>query len=174
MGHKNRTGISESANAAQARPPTVSPRIVPAIDVVREGRPEPFLDSRPTRSSAPAQWGGIALENYTVPAVFIPRHEHPENFLHVVLRGAVKYEVCTKGRTLRFTSCPGTMFLLPRGTVDEVNWVGPTQRMAVTIHPRLLTSALDETAHKAEIELTEHWNLIDHHISVFQIGRAHV
>ena len=73
MGEQNHIGVSQSANAAQARPPTVSPLIVPAIDVVREGRPEPFLDSRPTRSSAPSQWGGIALEKYTVPAVFMPR-----------------------------------------------------------------------------------------------------
>jgi len=57
------------------------------------------------------------------------------------------------------------MFLLPRGTVDEVNWAGPTQRMAVAMHPSLLTNALDETAHETEIELTEHWDLIDHHIS---------
>ena len=165
MGDRNHIGVSQSANAAQARPPTVNPLIVPAIGVVREGRPEPFLDSRPTRSSAPAQWGGIAIENYTVPAVFMPRHEHPQDFLHVVLSGAVKYEVSTKGRTFRFTSRPGTMFLLPRGTVDEVNWAGPTQRMAVAMHPSLLTNALNETAHGTEIELTEHWDLIDRHIS---------
>ena len=122
MGDRNRNRIPKSVIAAQAPPPTVSGLIVPAIDVVREGRPEPFLDSHPTRSTG--QWGGIALENYTVPGVFIPRHEHPEDFLHVVLSGAVKYEVHTKGRTRRFTSCPGTMFLLPRGTVDEVNWAG--------------------------------------------------
>jgi AraC family transcriptional regulator len=124
MGDKNCTGVSKSTNAAQARRPAVSRLIVPAIDVVREGRPEPFLDSHPTRSSTPAQWSGIALENYTVPAVFIPRHEHPEDFLHVVFSGAVKYGVYTKGRTLQFISRPGTMFLLPRGTVDEVNWLG--------------------------------------------------
>ena len=165
MGDQHHIGVSQSANAAQARPPTVSPLIVPAIGVVREGRPEPFLDSRPTRSSASSQWGGIALEKYTVPAVFMPRHEHPEDFLHVVLSGAVKYEVRTKGRTLRFTSRPGAMFLLPRGTVDEVNWAGPTQRIAVAMHPSLLTNALDETAHETEIELTEHWDLIDRHIS---------
>jgi len=110
------------------------------------------------------QWAGIALENYTVPAVFIPRHEHPEHFLHVVLSGAVKYEVNTRGQNFRFSSRPGTTFLLPRGTVDEVNWAGPTQRMAVAIHPSLLTSALDETAHEADVELTEHWDLIDRHI----------
>ncbi len=133
--------------------------------MLREGRVEPFLSIRPTLSSAPAQWGSITLQNYTVPAVLIPRHEHPDHFLHLVLRGTVKYEVNTRGRNLRFTSRPGTIFLLPRGTVDEVNWAGPTDRMAVAIHPRLLTNASDETAHATDIELTEHWDLIDGHIS---------
>ena len=141
MGDKHRIGVLQSADGAPARPPTFGRHIVPVVDVVREGRVEPFLDSRPTRSSAPVQWAGIALENYAVPAVFIPRHQHPEHFLHVVLSGAVKYEVNTSGRSLRFTSRPGTIFLLPRGTVDEVNWEGPTQRVAVAIHPSLLTSA---------------------------------
>jgi hypothetical protein len=33
------------------------------------------------------------------------------------------------------------------------------RRIAVAIHPRLLVSALDETAQMSDIELTEHWNL---------------
>jgi AraC family transcriptional regulator len=165
MGTKHRVDVSEPAETARARSPAVGRLIVPGVDVVREGRAEPFLDSRSTRLSAPVVWGGIALENYTVPAVFIPRHEHPEHFLHVVLSGAVKYEVRTRGQNLRFTSRPGTIFLLPRGTVDEVNWAGPTRRMALAIHPRLLTNALDETAHETDVELTEHWDLIDGHIS---------
>ena len=139
--------------------------IVPGVDVVRDGREEPFLASRPTLSSVPAGWAGIALENYSVPAVLIPRHEHPEHFLHLVLRGNVEYQVRTRGRDLRFTSRPGTLFLLPRGTVDEINWRGPTQRIAVAVHPQLLTNALDETAHADDVELTEHWNLIDRHLS---------
>src|SRR5215469_5596272 len=49
--------------------------------------------------------------------------------------------------------------------VDEVVWRGPTQRLAVAIHPRLLVSALDETMHESDIELTEHWNLIDPQIT---------
>lgn len=89
-------------------------------------------------SRTSALWGGITLENYSVPAVFIPRREHSEHFLHLVVQGTVRYGVTTKGRTLRFTSRPGTTFLLPHGTVDEVNWTGPTQRMAVAIHPHLL------------------------------------
>src|SRR5229473_6284080 len=164
MTDKDRPDVSQSAEGADVRLPKVSRFIVPVVEVARGGRREPFLDSLPTRSNAPVQWAGIALENYTVPAVFIPRHEHPEHFLHVVLSGAVKYEVNTRGQTFRFSSRPGTTFLLPRGTVDEVNWAGPTQRMAVAIHPSLLTSALDETAHEADVELTEHWDLIDRHI----------
>jgi AraC family transcriptional regulator len=45
-----------------------------------------------------------------------------------------------------------------------VRWRGPTRRVAVAIHPSLLTGALDETAHKSDIELTEHLNLTDSHI----------
>ena len=153
------------ADNSRERPSTFARLVVPAVIVVREGRIEPFLDSRPTKSSAPAHWSGIALEKYTVPAVFIPRHEHPEHFLHVVLSGAVKYEVNTRGRNLRFTSRPGTIFLLPRGTIDEVDWAGPTQRVALAIHTPLLAHALEETAHQTDVELTEHWNLMDRHIS---------
>jgi len=165
MASKHWANVSQSLEGFQVRPSTTGRIVLPGVDVVRAGRAEPFLDSPPTLSSATVQWGGIALENYTTPAVFIPRHEHPEHFLHLVLRGTVKYEVSTKGRSQRFTSRPGTIFLLPRGTVDEVNWTGPTQRMAVAIHPLLLTKVLEETAHESDVELTEHWDLTDGHIS---------
>jgi AraC family transcriptional regulator len=36
---------------------------------------------------------------------------------------------------------------------------------AVSIYQRLLVSALDETAHENDIELTEHWNLTDPQIT---------
>jgi AraC family transcriptional regulator len=165
MASKYQADVSQTCESARTVCSTTNRIILSGVDVVRDGRAEPFLDSRPIRSSAPAQWGGIALENYTVPAVFIPRHEHPEHFLHLVLSGAVKYEVGTKGQNLRFTSRPGTLFLLPRGTVDEVYWAGPTRRLAVAIHPHLLTSVLDETAHQTDVELNEHWDLLDRHIS---------
>jgi AraC family transcriptional regulator len=153
------------ANGPRGNPSVFGPLAIPTVNVVRQGRIQPFLDCCPTKTSAPVHWGGIALEKYTVPAVFIPRHEHPETFLHVVLNGAVKYEVNTRGRNLRFTSRPGTIFLLPRGTVDEVNWTGPTQRVIVNIRTSLLTHALEETSHQTEVELKEHWDLTDRHIS---------
>jgi AraC family transcriptional regulator len=153
-----------SAETTPARNP-FGGLIIPGVDVVRGGREEPFLKAAPTVSSASAQWRGLALNHYTVPAVLINRHEHPDNFLHIVLRGIVGFEVNTKGRNLRFTSRPGTIFLLPRGTVDEVVWHGDTQRVAVAIQPRLLTDAVEEVTGGREIELTEHWDLIDRHIS---------
>jgi AraC-like DNA-binding protein len=84
-----------------------------------------------------------------------------ENFLHVVVDGAARYEVLTAGKRLTFSAQTGTTFVLPRGTVDELRWSAPTHRIAVAIHPSLLISALDETAGDDDIELTQHWNLID-------------
>ena len=139
--------------------------IIPRVEVMREGRVEPFLHAQPTLSSANVRWSGLALEDYSVPALVIPRHEHVENFVHVVVRGSVKYEVRTRGKTFQFAARPGTTFILPRGTSDELIWGGATHRIAVTIHPRLLVSTLDETAHESDIELTEHWNLIDPQIT---------
>jgi AraC family transcriptional regulator len=138
--------------------------ILSGVEVRRQGRVEPLLHAHPTLSSTPAQWSGVALEEYSVPACVIPRHEHVENFLHVVLQGSVKYEVLTRGKTLQFSANPGTTFILPRGTVDELRWSGPTHRIAAAIHPTLLVNALDETAHERDIELTEHWNLTDPNI----------
>ena len=160
------------AHSADVRPPlrdtarrrlASEPAVLPAVEVVREGRVEPFLHARPTLSSA-ARWSGLAIEDHSIPACVVARHTHVENFLHVVLRGSAKYEVLTGGRTLRFAAVPGTTFILPRGTVDEVSWGGPIHRIAVAIHPSLLVKALDETADESDIELTEHWNVTDPHI----------
>ena len=138
--------------------------VVSAVEVRRQGRVEPLLHAPPMLSSSPGQWSGVALEEYSVPACVIPWHEHVENFLHVVLQGSDRYEVLTRGKTLQFSANAGTTFILPRGTVDETRWSGPTHRIAAAIHPILLVNALDETAHERDIELTEHWNLTDPNI----------
>lgn len=158
-------GVSQGVTGTKAQSSPTSHPSLRGVGVVREGRQERFLEAVPTLSSSAVHWRGFALENWSVPAVLIPRHEHPEPFLHVVLRGTVKYQVETKGRLLGFTSRPGTIFILPRGTVDEVNWAGPTHRAAVAIHPQLLTGALEETVHQGDVELREHWDLVDPHIS---------
>jgi AraC family transcriptional regulator len=134
------------------------------IEVRREGRVEPFLHARPQVSSAAANWSGVVLEGHTVPACLIPKHEHVGNFLHVVLEGSARYEVQTRGKTFKFSANPGTTFVLPSGTIDEIRWGGTTHRIAAVLHPRLLVDTLEETAHEHEIELTEHWNLTDPNI----------
>jgi AraC family transcriptional regulator len=161
--------IPDSLESAAARRSGANRLILPGVGVIRQGRVEPFLLTPPKLSSTAVQWGGIALDNYSVPAVIIPRHEHPEDFLHLVLRGSAKYEVNTGGRTLRFAGGPGTLFILPRGTVDEITWKGPTRRIAAAINSRLLTKALDESTDETDIELTEHWNLTDRHISALLV-----
>src|SRR5262250_1721845 len=138
--------------------------VVPRIEVVREGRVEPFLHAHPTLSSAAIQWAGLAVEDYHTPACVIGHHEHVHDFLHVVLSGTVRYEVLTRGKCLHYTAQPGTTFVLPRGTVDELRWAGPTHRIAVALHPSLLLTAIDETIGQDDIELTEHWNVTDRHI----------
>src|SRR6516165_176256 len=138
--------------------------ILSGVEVVREGRVEPFLHAPPSLSSSSVRWAGLAVEDYSIPACVIPRHQHLDNFLHVVLRGSVKYEVLTRGTVLDFHAGPGTTFILPQGTIDELRWKGPTHRIVVAIHPSLLLNALDETAHERNIELTEHWNLTDQNI----------
>jgi len=59
--------------------------ILPGVEVMREGRVEPFLHAHPMLSSADVRWSGFVLEDYSVPACVIPQHEHVEHFVHVVL-----------------------------------------------------------------------------------------
>jgi hypothetical protein len=92
---------------------------------------------------------GLAVEEYSISSCVIPRHKHVENFLHVVLHGSVKYEVLTRGKTLQFAGKPGTTFILPRGTIDELRWGGPTRRIAVAFPPSLLVNALEKPLTKA-------------------------
>ena len=144
---------------------TGGPALLSRVELVRDGRLEPFLESRPSLSSAQLQWRGLALEDHTVPAGLIDSHEHPEHFIEVVLHGNVNYEVTQRGQTRRFIAQPGTICLLPRGSEHEVNWLQETQHVVLALKPCLLSNALEETVHENNIELREHWDLIDRHIS---------
>ena len=106
-------------------------------------------------STAPMIADRVTAGNRGDCACVISRHEHVESSLHVVLRGSVKHEVLTRGKTLQFGANPGTIFILPRGTIDELRWAGPTHRIAVAVHLSLLVNAMDETAHESDVELTE-------------------
>jgi AraC family transcriptional regulator len=124
-----------------------------------------LIETAPTLTSARIGWAGIAVETHRVSAGVIPRHEHPEHFLQVVLEGCVKYEVEAGGRRTRFVGTPGTIILQPRGAVDELRWLGPVHTVAVAIHPTLLTQSLETTAHLNDIELRQSFDLKDRHIA---------
>lgn len=161
MGARGRAVVSQFRNVAQAQVPAV----LSGVELIREGRLDPFLESPPALSSAPLRWRGLALESHTVPAGLIHRHEHPEHFIELVFDGNVSYEVSERGQTRRFISQPGTICLLPRGAEHEVNWLRESQHIVVALKPCRLSNVLEEAARESNIELREHWNLIDRHIS---------
>ena len=138
--------------------------VLSGIEVRRDGHNVPFLHVHPAISSADMRWSGIALEQYSTPACLISRHEHLEHFVHVVRSGSCNYQVNTGGKTRKFAANPGTIFVLPQGTVDDSIWNGPVLRIAVSIRPDLLLNALEETAAARNIELIEQWNLTDRNI----------
>src|SRR5262245_31909176 len=151
----NSAGPRSDPRAAACESLTLS-----GVQLLRRGKATPCLEARPAISSSCLQWRQVALEDYVVPACVISRHVHPQVFVHVILRGSVKYQVTTEGRTRRFTAAPGTTFLLPQGTIDEVIWQGETHRLAMAIQPDLLTAAMAETTGQG-VELTPHWDLLD-------------
>lgn len=73
-------------------------------------------------------------------------------------------EWTTEGRTQRAVNPPGTIYLLPKGTRDRLAWRGRSDRILVTLEPRLLTGALEQTAHLDDLELQTHWQLEDRHL----------
>src|SRR5262249_3008932 len=152
--------MSDTLFAARSIPANTPSNVIPdirGVNVMREGRIEPLVCTCPELTSAAVGWSGIALESHSIESCVMHRHEHVENFLLVVLHGSDKCEVLTGARQLEFDAGPGTTFILPKGTVDEVRWRGPTQRITAAINDRLLIGAIDEVSDERGIELTEHW-----------------
>jgi hypothetical protein len=95
------------------------PRIVlSGIEVVRDGRVEPFVRAHPSLTSAAVRWSGVALENYSNAPVVIPRHEHLEHFVHLVVRGSVRYQVYT--HTARHSNFKGVRAPLSFSPVEPL------------------------------------------------------
>jgi AraC family transcriptional regulator len=49
--------------------------------------------------------------------------------------------------------------------MHEVNWLQEAQHVVLALKPCLLSNALEETVQESNIELREHWDLNDRHIS---------
>lgn len=162
-------GCAHAKGVAEAKSEPVG-LILNGVEVLREGLLTPLLPSKSVLSSEISAWDGMALEAHTVNSCFISDHEHPTHFLQLITGGPARYEVSTERKTIAETAGPGTIFFCPRGTQDHVLWKGPTNRIAVVLHPRLLTRTLEETAHCADLELMEHWNLRDRRIESLMLA----
>ncbi len=124
-----------------------------------------------TLRSDHAGWNGIALESFPdIPGVAIPTHEHPTHFLNLLIHGTVKAEWTTEGCTRRAENTPGTIYLLPAGTVDSLTWSGPTTRLILVMEPGFLNRSLESTASIDNVELISHWNLHDRHIESLMLA----
>jgi AraC family transcriptional regulator len=161
VGLMSDVSFADPANRRRRREPLHGVPSMSGVNVMRRGRVEPLLCTPPDLSSSKVGWSGVALESHSIQACVIPRHEHLENFLLVVLEGSTKCEVLTRAKKFEFDAGPGTTFILPRGTVDELRWKGPTRRITVAINEKLLIDAVGESRCERGVELTEHWNLAD-------------
>jgi len=124
----------------------------------------------PKLSSANLRWDGVTLESYDLPASFIPDHEHPIHYLSLQTTPPIRVEWSAGGRSHAGVIGPGTIELIPRGGRDQVWWGGASARVVVTLHPRLLTQAIEETAHQDDVELIQHMDLRDRHIASLMLA----
>jgi AraC family transcriptional regulator len=175
MGDAKTPAVLTDARVASAMAGAV-PRSAPAVEVLRHGRPDALIPETSSVATHAARWDGLALESFTdLPPVAIPDHEHPTHLLSLLLRTPVEAEWTTGGRTQRALNAPGTIYLLPKGTRDRLAWKARSDRVLVTLEPRLLTGALEQTAHLDDLELQTHWQLEDRHLlSLIQALRADV
>jgi len=156
--------------ATHARVPSVMARPIvhpaTATPVLRHGQPDPLIPETATASIRGARWDGLALEALSdLPAVAVPEHEHPTHLLSLLVGAPLAIEWTTGGRTQRAVNEPGTIHLLPKGTCDRLVWKGRSNRVLVTLEPRLLTGALEHTAHRHDLDLETHWQLCDRHLA---------
>jgi AraC family transcriptional regulator len=136
-----------------------------AIPVLRHGRPDRLVPETSTASIRGTRWDGLALEALSgLPPVAVPDHEHPTHLLSLLVGAPLAIEWTTGGRTQSAVNEPGTIHLLPKGTSDRLVWKGRSNRVLVTLEPRLLTGALEQTAHRDDLDLETHWRLNDRHL----------
>jgi AraC family transcriptional regulator len=138
--------------------------LVQAVEVLMGGRSTPLVPTQPILSSRGVGWEEIALEAHSTPPCDHPYHEHPTHFLQLQLTGPARFEWTVGGRTRSAVANRGTIFIIPRGTYDRVQWTSPTDRIALALHPHLVTHALEETDHLQDIDLKHHFELTDPHI----------
>lgn len=137
-----------------------------AVEVERDGRLVPLFPVLSSLTSDRVKWDGVTLHSFQdIPACQIPEHVHPTHTLSLLTSRGANVAWTTGGRTRRASNAAGNLYLLPAGTRDRLGWDAPTSRIVLTIEPRIITKAFEETAHRNTCELVEHWTLHDQHLA---------
>lgn len=142
-----------------------------AVEVLRHGhavRPLPML---PTVSSRHVGWDGVVVESFdNVPAYAVPQHEHPIDYLNLIRSGRSMCQWTADGHTGSTEEGPGTVYILPAGTRDQLTRSAPTNQIMLVIAPHFLAKSMEETAHLSRFELISRWNLQDRHIAALMLA----
>lgn len=141
------------------------------VEVLRYGhavRPLPML---PSVSSRQVGWDGIVVESFNnIPAYAVPQHEHPTNYLNLIRSGRNMCQWTADGHTGSTEEGPGTVYIIPAGTRDQLTRSAPTNQTMLVIAPHFLAKSLEQTAHLSDVELISHWNLQDRHIASLMLA----
>jgi AraC family transcriptional regulator len=118
-----------------------------------------------------SRWDGVALETFEcVPGCCVPEHCHPVHFITLQTGGNVRTEWTSGGQMRYADQSPGTLCIMPKGSLHRHQWSDTSSRIVVTLDSDFVTRATDETAHRTEFELVERWNLRDPQIEALMIA----
>ena len=144
---------------------------VDGVEVLQNGAFVKPISTLSALDSAESGWEGVALESFDcVPGCTIAEHQHPEHFLSLQTEGVIEAEWTSSGETRRAVQEPGTIYVIPRGSRHSNGWTGTCSRLIVTMDSRFLANAVEETAHRSDVELVEQWELRDRHLASMMLS----
>src|SRR5262249_33674456 len=155
--------VRRRSPTARARDAQMTILRVPAVEVVRGGRTRPLFPTSARVSNLPANWDGMALEVSRIVPWVVPDHEHPTHLLNLIVEGPAHTTTIVAGRTFSEPRSPGTVTLVPRGTIDRTVYHDAFTVVCLALHPQLLARAVSET--EREVELLFKWSFSDRQIA---------
>jgi AraC family transcriptional regulator len=124
-----------------------------------------------TLASGRSRWEGAALETFEcVPGCSVPEHCHPVHFITLQTGGYVRTEWTSGGRMRYADQAPGTVCIMPKGSLHRHQWSDTSSRIVVTLDSATIARATDDLAHREEPEIIERWNLRDPQIETLMIA----
>lgn len=149
------------------------PKAAGRISVLRDQHLVPLLTSAQPDLLAEQPLEGVLLERHLVRPGEIPTHEHPDLVLHLQLSGDREFEWWSgRGNSIEQTR-PGSLILIPPGTMDRLYWSGPSERLILSIRQNRLVDLARELGSVKAPEFKVNWSLHDASIQhlIAEMGR---